>query len=68
MDIGGSMKTIRMEIELEYNDILMHGDRKEDIDWFRNDILRGLCGKELILHSNEIGDGIGEVKVLKIHD
>ena len=61
------MKKLKLEIELEYNDKIMHGDDQESIDWFYDDILIGETGL-LILHSNEIGDCIGKVKVLKIFD
>lgn len=59
------MKKIRLEIELEYDEELMHNDDQEAIDWFHNDILIGENGL-LLLHSNEIGDGIGKVKGIRI--
>ena len=57
------MKTVKMEIELIYDDKLMHGGDREAEEWFFTDILRN---DRLILHSNEIGDEIGDVKVIKI--
>lgn len=51
-------------VELEYDDKLMHGGDydKEAKDWFFKEILKD----KLILHSNEIGDEIGEIKTLKL--
>lgn len=60
------MKKIKLQIELKYEAKFMHGNDKEAIDWFYKDILMSRRKKDLILHSNEIGDEIGEVKVLRI--
>lgn len=61
------MKTIKLVVELTYDDNVMHGTEQESIDWFENDILLQKAeGEELLLHSNEIGDTIGTVKVLDI--
>ncbi len=55
-----------MEIELEYDDVVMHnGENNEDKAWFFEEIL---AKDRLILHSNEIGDEIGIVKVLQIKE
>ena len=54
-----------MEIELEYNDVIMHHDDPEAVEWFNNKILIGEKGL-LLLHSNEIGDNVGKVKGLRI--
>jgi len=59
------MKKLTLEIELEYDDEIMHSDEQEAIDWFYNDILTAEPGN-LFLHSNEIGDTIGEVTKVKI--
>ena len=56
------MTKLKMTVELTYNADLMHGDDTESINWFHN----LLKNDELILHSNEIGDEIGTVRVLKI--
>lgn len=56
------MKILKMMVELEYDEELM-GTSKEEIDWFHNDIL---LKDKLILHSNEIGDEVGIIKVIKI--
>jgi len=61
------MKTLRITVELTYDDNLMHGNEQESIDWFENDILMQKAeGEELRLHSTEIGDFIGTIKVLRI--
>ncbi len=57
------MAKIRMTIELDYDAELMHGNAAAAIEWFFEDILiRDL----LFLHSNEIGDIIGTVKIIEI--
>jgi hypothetical protein len=59
------MKKIYLAIELEYDDEIMHGESKEDQDWFVNKILIGEEGL-LLLHSNEIGDSVGKVRGLRV--
>ena len=59
------MKKVKLEIEMEYNDEIMHKDDEEGRGWFRNEILNGDKGL-LSLHSNFIGDHLGDVKVIKI--
>lgn len=67
------MKTLRLLIELEYDDNIMHGDDPESTNWFYRVLLdKELDGEPiskddgLILHSNFIGDTVGSVKVLEI--
>lgn len=60
------MKTIRLEIELTYDADILHGFDRESIRWFCENVLSGTGEERLILHSNEIGDEVGDVKVLKI--
>ena len=55
------MKTERLMIELEYDDDLVHSNEPEAVEWFWLDVMGG----DLVLHSNEIGDEVGRVKVLK---
>ena len=60
------MRTIRMEIELTYDADVMHcGEVDQEAKaWFYKFLL---CPRaRLILHSNDIGDEVGEVKVLSI--
>lgn len=67
------MKTLTMEIELTYDDVLAHSgdDDKEGMDWFFNCVLMGKRSRimkagKLLLHHSEIGDTIGTVRVLRI--
>jgi hypothetical protein len=53
---------LKLLIELDYDADLTHGDDPEAIHWFHTLLLRD---RELILHSNEIGDAIGTVRVLQ---
>lgn len=57
------MAKIRMTIELDYDAELMHGNDADAIEWFFEDIL---MQDLLFLHSNEIGDIIGTVKIIEI--
>ena len=54
------MKTINMMISLTYDAEIMHDPDEEGRKWFIQEVL----GNGLFLHSNEIGDIVGEVKVL----
>ena len=56
------MKKIKLLIELEYDDDVIHGDDPESIEWFKDEVLGG----ELVAWSNEIGDELGFIKVLEI--
>jgi len=56
------MTTLRLLIELDYDESTMHGDDTEAREWFFNYVLR----EGLVLHSNEIGDEVGSVKILQI--
>lgn len=58
------MKKILLKIELTYNEKTMHEDDQEGLEWFINGILKSEDG--LILHSNYIGDELGEVKVVDV--
>ena len=55
------MKTVRMLIEVDIDDIVM-GESEEEKNWFFGSVL---ATGDLILHSNEIGDTVGEVRVLE---
>lgn len=57
------LRKLKMTIELEYDADLMHGNDKDAVNWFFKDIL---MQDKLFLHSNEMGDVIGEVTVLKV--
>jgi len=62
------MKTIKIIAELRYDDKIMHDKDKESIDWFYNDILKSKRKNDLVLHSNEIGDEIGTIKIIKLKE
>ena len=60
---------LRMWIELDYDADAKHGDDEEAIQWFKRDVLlTPPDGGELFLWSNEIGDEIGQVRVLKLEE
>ena len=57
------MRTIRMTIDLTYDDTVWHGDDEESIAWFK----KLLWGDDLQLGDfGEAGDTIGRVKVLEV--
>ena len=57
---------IRLEVELSYDAEMMHGNYPEGRDWFFGHIL-GIAADDgdLVLHSNEIGDSIGTIAILR---
>ena len=57
------MKTLKMVVELTYDDEIMHGKDPEAIEWFTTEVLGD---EELILHSNELGDSVGFIKMVEI--
>lgn len=63
------MKKLILEVELEYDDEAMHGNDTDDIAWFMDDVLMN-DGEDtgLVLHSNEIGDKVGTIKVLNVRE
>jgi hypothetical protein len=47
----------------------MHGTEGDSLEWFANYVLMNTADDgHLILHSNEIGDEVGAVRVLVVHD
>lgn len=64
------MKRLKLVAVLEYDDDAMHGSDPDAIEWFRDAVLLGGMDESssLLLHSNELGDTIGEVRVLSIED
>ena len=57
------MKKIKLEIELTYDGELLYGTDKEAEEWFFTKVL----GSNLELYDKvEIGDKIGEVKVMRV--
>ena len=61
------MKTLRLTVELTYDDELWHGPDKEPTRWFNEDIL--LCNKDLTLDDRgDAGDTIGSINVIYIEE
>lgn len=58
------MKQIRIEATLEYDDGIMHGDDLESRAWFLTEVLM----QPMVLHSNEIGDEVATLQVVRIVD
>jgi hypothetical protein len=57
------MKTIRLTIDLTYEDDVMHGDDLDSVEWFKSILL----GDDLQLGAfPHLGDMIGDVKVIEI--
>ena len=50
---------IKLTIEVELDEITFGGSEDEKL-WLENEILIG--NGDLILHSNDIGDSVGEIK------
>jgi hypothetical protein len=63
---GGVMKKILMTVELEYDDEMMHGDDPEEVQWFHEQVLPDVDDYGLYLHSNELGDEVGRIRVLSV--
>ena len=63
------MKTLRLVIDLTYDDYAMHSGDDDSVakDWFLNTCLLHPPDR-LILHSNDIGDEVGDVRVVSISD
>jgi hypothetical protein len=59
-------KLLDIRTVLEYDDDIHGGD--EGFSWFCNDILMSNIGEDLLLHSNEIGDTIGQVYVREVSE
>ena len=59
------MARIRFEAELDYDGDLICGDDEESKEWFLNQILGNQCG-DLILHSNDVGDTVGTIRLIRI--
>ena len=57
------MANVLLTVELEYDADVVHGDWEEGMAWFFEEILSEEKGL-LLLHSNEIGDTVGKIRVL----
>jgi hypothetical protein len=56
-------KKITLLIELAYNAKTIYEDSQDGFDWFKKEIL---YGNGLLMHSNEMGCTLGNVKVLSV--
>jgi hypothetical protein len=57
------MKTIRLTVDLTYDEQVMHGSEPEEIEWFKSILL----GDYLELGEfGDLGDMIGSVKVVEM--
>jgi hypothetical protein len=60
------MKTLKMTVELTYDDTMWHRDDEEDRAWFFNEVL---LGADLQLGDvGDVGDMIGDIKVLTVEE
>jgi hypothetical protein len=60
---GSGMRTIRLTVDLTYNEQVMHGNEPEAIEWFTSILL----GDDLQLGDfGDLGDMIGSVKVVEM--
>ena len=62
--IGDTLKTIRITADFTYDDNMFDENDPEAKAWFK-DIL---FTDELSLHSDDIGDFIGEIKIIKVEN
>lgn len=60
---------LKMLIEVDIVDAAFSLDDPESAQWFGQEVLMNTTDEgALYLHSNEIGDTIGRVRVLVVHD
>lgn len=55
---------IKLLVELDYDDEVMHGDDPEAIAWFNNEIISP-TSNNLSLFCNGIGDEVGKIRVIE---
>jgi hypothetical protein len=60
---------IKMLVEVGCEDMAFSLDDPESVQWFCQEVLMNQTDDgALYLHSNEIGDTVGRVRVLAVHD
>jgi hypothetical protein len=57
------MRTIRLTIDLTYDERVMHGNEPEEIEWFKNILLGDYLE---IGEFGDLGDMIGSVRVVEM--
>lgn len=57
------MKTIRVTAEITYDDTIMYDENDQEAKQWFDGILKGNGN---LIHSNEIGDTLGDIKILSI--
>ena len=58
------MRKLIVLAEITLEEGVFDGTSQEEIDWFNDEVLGDQDG--LLLHSNEVGDTVGTVKVLYV--
>jgi acetylglutamate kinase len=62
-------KRVTMLVEVEVDELAFDAEDQSSVDWFANDVLMNNTEDgALYLHSNEVGDTVGRVRVLIIKD
>jgi len=56
------MRHLKIKATLSYDDKIVHGKDVDAIIWFFETILK----EKLTVHSNEIGDEIGELQITEV--
>ena len=60
---------VKMLIEVECEDVAFSLDDPDSVQWFGQEVLMNQTEDgALYLHSNEVGDTVGRVRVLVVHD
>jgi len=60
---------VKMLIEVECDHAAFSVDDHESMEWFGQEVLMNQTDAgALYLHSNEVGDTVGRVRVLVVHD
>lgn len=65
----GILVKLRLEIEVECEDLVVNRSDPEEWEWFLRDVIAAdpaNIDECLALHSNAIGDTIGAVRVLRV--
>ena len=57
------MRTLKIECTLTYDNETMHDESEDSLEWFY-DILTKY---PLLLHSNELGDTVGDIENVKVY-